>query len=66
MACDVAKLGGEVDASHAAAEAAGEIARRAADAAADVQNVIVVAYLEGVRELRGRLEPPAVKLVVGG
>ena len=64
LARDLAELGGEVDAGDPGAEALRDVARRAADAAADVQDVVAPRDREQARELFRRLEAAAVEVVV--
>jgi hypothetical protein len=60
-----AELGCQVDAGHAAAEAVGEVARRPADAAADIEQVDRSADRTARPSRASPPEPAAVELVVG-
>jgi hypothetical protein len=62
---DVAELRREIDPAHPAAEAVSDIARRATDAAADVQDVVGGADVHQAGHLLGGFDAAAVELVVG-
>ena len=62
---DIAELGRQVDPGDPAAETPRHVARRAAEAAADIQDTVCRGDREKVRYVLGRLQAAAVELVVG-
>jgi hypothetical protein len=66
MARNVAELGCQIDACDVASETGGDVARRPADATADVENVIGRARLHQSGNVQRRLQAAAMELIVGG